>query len=203
MPLTVPPPLSVPPRKRADRGSYTGGTRHSRGVVDVFLSLVWLEAVQTSAVKHVLAQIFKWDVACLPTRRLTTGALSLHSTTVMNTLLNIFTGRNLQRTFILELNAKDTLARASEIIAQHAAEGATADSMFIGDQLDELNPSKSPNAPQTVVEVINSDSFVAARKIIEGDSEAKGRTTVLNLASDIKVAGGWKTNSLSKTQVDN
>jgi len=118
----------------------------------------------------------------------------------MNTVLSFFTGGTPERPLTRGQIAEDTIARAAEIIAQHASEGATADSTFISDQLDELDPSQSPNAPQTAVEVINSDSFAVARKIIEGEAQAKGRTAVLNLASDIRVAGGWRY-SLSRTQV--
>lgn len=99
-----------------------------------------------------------------------------------------------------EAIAQDTVDRMKGVIKQHAHEGATASSTFIRDQLDPLDPSKSPNAPTPVVEVINCDAFTIARRLISEVPEAKGKTAVLNLASDTHPAGGWIL-SLSKTQV--
>jgi hypothetical protein len=96
--------------------------------------------------------------------------------------------------------AEDTVDRMKDVIKQHAREGATASSTFIRDQLDPLDPSKSPNAPTPVIEVINCDAFTLARRLISEIPEAKGKTAVLNLASDAHPAGGWII-SLSKTQV--
>ena len=96
--------------------------------------------------------------------------------------------------------AEDTIARMKGIIKQHAQEGATSSSTFIRDQLEPLDPSKSPNAPGSPIEVINSDAFTVARRLISDIPEAKGGTAILNLASDEHPAGGWLF-SLSKTQV--
>ncbi|RXW24393.1 hypothetical protein EST38_g1493 [Candolleomyces aberdarensis] len=95
--------------------------------------------------------------------------------------------------------AEDTIARMKGVIKQHAREGATSSSTFIRDQLEPLDPSKSPNAPSSLIEVINSDAFTIARRLISEVPEAKGNTAVLNLASDEHPAGGWLF-SLSKTQ---
>ncbi|TEB25796.1 hypothetical protein FA13DRAFT_1668450 [Coprinellus micaceus] len=88
--------------------------------------------------------------------------------------------------------AEDTLARTPAIIVEHAAEGATADSTFHRDQLEALDPSKSPKHPPSKVEVYNSDAYILARQIMNEDLEGtKGKTTVLNLASDLLPAGPW------------
>ncbi|TFK23225.1 hypothetical protein FA15DRAFT_688005 [Coprinopsis marcescibilis] len=82
---------------------------------------------------------------------------------------------------------------------EHSSQGATRDSAFIPEQLPALDPAKCPNAPQSNVEVVNSASFTAARKLINQVPDAKGKMSVLNLASDEDRAGGW-IYTLSKTQ---
>ena len=110
-------------------------------------------------------------------------AISRTTTTIMNVLGTEPTRRAI---------AEDTLARTPAIIAEHAAEGATADSTFHSDQLEALDPSKSPQHPPSKVEVFNSDAYILARQIMDEDLEGtKGKTTVLNLASDILPAGPW------------
>jgi hypothetical protein len=101
-----------------------------------------------------------------------------------------------------KLIADDTLARAKRIIKDHASEGATSSSAFIDGQLDplaQIDTSKG-EASASAVEVVNCDAFTVARKLIAEEPGAKGKTTVLNLASDEAPAGGWLI-SLSKTQV--
>ncbi|KAJ6460981.1 hypothetical protein C8R45DRAFT_1028847 [Mycena sanguinolenta] len=87
------------------------------------------------------------------------------------------------------LIAKDTIHRSPAIVMEHKEQGASADSIFIRNQLPALEP-KSMNPP-SAIEVINSDSFAAARKLLAIDPEAAGHTAVLNLASDILPAGPW------------
>ncbi|KAJ7261900.1 hypothetical protein C8J57DRAFT_1450840 [Mycena rebaudengoi] len=96
---------------------------------------------------------------------------------------------------------KDTVSRAVEIVNQNAQDGASLDSTFFPNQLAALIPGDAPLEVGGAVEisVINSDSFTAARDIISRNPEAKGKTAVLNLASDAQPAGGW-TYSLSRTQ---
>ena len=67
-------------------------------------------------------------------------------------------------------------------------------------QLDPLPALDPIDVPEVKIEVVDSDSFTAARRLIQDDPEAKGKTAVLNLASDEIRAGGWLV-SLSKTQV--
>ncbi|KAF8074645.1 hypothetical protein FPV67DRAFT_1407943 [Lyophyllum atratum] len=96
--------------------------------------------------------------------------------------------------------AQDTMSRSEAIVRDHAAEGATLDSSFLLlDQLPPMDASGCPNFPPTNIEVVNSDSFTAARDIIRKLPEANGKTAVLNLASDEAPGGGWVF-SLSKTQ---
>ncbi|RXW24390.1 hypothetical protein EST38_g1494 [Candolleomyces aberdarensis] len=96
--------------------------------------------------------------------------------------------------------AEDTLARTESIIAEHASKGASLDSTFISQQSPPLDQANCPKNPPTKVEIFNSDSFTLARQIIAEDpSGTKGKTAVLNLASDIYRAGGWL-RSLSTTQ---
>ncbi|KAF8998125.1 hypothetical protein BDQ17DRAFT_1328984 [Cyathus striatus] len=96
--------------------------------------------------------------------------------------------------------ANDTLARAAQVVETHSANGASLDSTFISDQLSALDPASCPNPnwEPSEVTVVNSDSFTAARNIMS-DSNAIGRTVVLNLASDEAPAGGWIA-SMSTTQ---
>ncbi|KAF7377836.1 hypothetical protein MSAN_00207100 [Mycena sanguinolenta] len=90
------------------------------------------------------------------------------------------------------LIAKDTIHRSPAIVAEHKEQGASADSIFIQNQLPALDPkSPSPGYVPSAIEVINSDSFAAARQILANDPGAAGRTAVLNLASDILPAGPW------------
>lgn len=95
--------------------------------------------------------------------------------------------------------AVDTISRSEAVTQEHLEQGASADSTFIADQLPPLDPSKSPGHPKSPITVVNSDSFTLARKILNEDPDAMGKTAVLNLASDIYRAGGWE-EILSKTQ---
>ncbi|EEB99947.1 hypothetical protein MPER_00240 [Moniliophthora perniciosa FA553] len=97
--------------------------------------------------------------------------------------------------------SKDTIARSEAITAEYASQGATLDSTFIKDQLPPLDPTSCPNHPSSLVEIVNSDSFTAARNIIKRFPEAaNSKVGVLNLASDELPGGGWDM-TLSKTQV--
>lgn len=98
--------------------------------------------------------------------------------------------------------ALDTITRTEAVTAAHINDGATTDSKFIEDQLPALDPLErpNPNPPPSTITVVNSDSFTAARAIMEEDPSARGRTVVLNLASDQERAGGWF-HTLSRTQV--
>ncbi|KAJ7694809.1 hypothetical protein B0H17DRAFT_1009027 [Mycena rosella] len=87
--------------------------------------------------------------------------------------------------------AKDTIERSPAIVLEHKAQGASADSTFIPNQLPALDQKSCPN-PEHIpapVEVINTDSFAAARTILASDPTRK--VAVLNLASDILPAGPW------------
>ncbi|KAL0581492.1 hypothetical protein V5O48_000535 [Marasmius crinis-equi] len=98
--------------------------------------------------------------------------------------------------------SKDTIARSEPIAAQHSAQGATLDSTFISAQLPTLNPAGCPNHPPSPVELVGSDSFVAARNILERFPDAaNGKLAVLNLASDELPGGGWD-KLLCKSQED-
>ncbi|KAG7097574.1 hypothetical protein E1B28_004911 [Marasmius oreades] len=96
--------------------------------------------------------------------------------------------------------SQDTISRSEAITAQYCNQGATLDSTFIDSQLPALDPASCPNHPPSPVEVVNSDSFTAARNIIKRFPEAiNGKTAVLNLASDQLPGGRWD-RTLSKTQ---
>ena len=95
--------------------------------------------------------------------------------------------------------AEDTISRSKAIIHHHATQGASHDSVFFDlDQLPRLDTSSNPNLPAPEIRIVNSDSFTAARKDV--DLDARGKTAVLNMASDERPAGGWL-DSLSRTQV--
>lgn len=96
--------------------------------------------------------------------------------------------------------AEDTIARSALITQEHIDQGASADSVFIAEQLPPLDGSKSPSCSPTEVTVVNADAFTVARNIISDDPEARRRTAVQNLASDEVRAGGWE-ESLWTTQV--
>lgn len=97
--------------------------------------------------------------------------------------------------------ALDTITRSKTIVQEHSSQGASLESSFLtADDLPALDPSLCPNFPPSAIEVVNADSFTAARDIIRECPTAHGKTAVLNLASDEIRAGGWE-HSLSKTQV--
>ncbi|RDB15942.1 hypothetical protein Hypma_003604 [Hypsizygus marmoreus] len=99
--------------------------------------------------------------------------------------------------------AHDTIARSPSLVQSHTSEGATLDSFFLTiDDLPALDPSLCPGHPRSKVAVLNADSFTAARDLIQAapDGSARGKTAVLNLASDEERAGGWEY-TLCKTQV--
>ncbi|KAG5642111.1 hypothetical protein DXG03_003610 [Asterophora parasitica] len=96
--------------------------------------------------------------------------------------------------------SRDTIARSEAITQEHTTEGATLDSTFFQlAQLPKMESSTCPQFPPSQVTVVNLDAFTAARNIMRENSDARGKTSVLNLASDIYRAGDW-INSLTKTQ---
>ncbi|TFK68744.1 hypothetical protein BDN72DRAFT_841434 [Pluteus cervinus] len=95
----------------------------------------------------------------------------------------------------------DTVARSPDVIAEHVSEGATADSVFIHEQLPHLDPSACPKVTPkgATIQVINSDAYTVALKLLDEDPDVAGKVAVLNLASDELQGGGWEW-SLSTTQ---
>ncbi|KAJ7083604.1 hypothetical protein B0H15DRAFT_784662 [Mycena belliarum] len=87
--------------------------------------------------------------------------------------------------------ANDTIKRSPGIVAKHKHQGASTESVFIRSQLPALDDKACPNPEHvpTAVEIINTDSFAAARTMLATDPSAK--VAVLNLASDILPAGPW------------
>jgi hypothetical protein len=98
----------------------------------------------------------------------------------------------------LEIVAEDTIRRTPEIIA--ATPGASTDSKFQDSQLPPLNKDDCPNFPPFTVRIEPLDAFTTARKYIQKDPTIRGKVAVLNLASDLYRAGGWR-DTLCKTQV--
>jgi hypothetical protein len=94
--------------------------------------------------------------------------------------------------------AKDTIARSASIAAE--TPGASLESSFISEQLPTLRDLQCPGITDTDLNIVNLDSFSAARNILENHTDAQGKVAVLNLASDEERAGGW-IYSLSTTQV--
>ncbi|KXN86704.1 hypothetical protein AN958_09695 [Leucoagaricus sp. SymC.cos] len=97
-----------------------------------------------------------------------------------------------------QLIAQETLDQSKAVIKECVADGATEDSAFYSEQLPPLPPLDKPGVKRPVL-VVNSDSFTAARKLFDEHADAKGSVSVLNLASDERIAGGWL-HSLSRTQ---
>ncbi|THU97272.1 hypothetical protein K435DRAFT_965581 [Dendrothele bispora CBS 962.96] len=97
--------------------------------------------------------------------------------------------------------AWNTIKRSPEIVSEHAGEGATDTSTFHKDQMPPLDASACPypDKEPTSVDVINIDSFRAARDILNAEPDAQGKMAVLNLASDLMPGGPWLRN-LTKTQ---
>ena len=98
----------------------------------------------------------------------------------------------------LQVIAEDTISRTPEIIA--ATPGASADSTFHANQLPPLTKDACPKFPPFTVRIERLDAFTTARKYIQIDPTIRGKVAVLNLASDLYRAGGWR-DTLSKTQV--
>jgi hypothetical protein len=98
--------------------------------------------------------------------------------------------------------AQDTVKRTPAIV--QSVPGASLESTFFAEQIPEESlPPLDPDSlarPAVKVEVINCDSFTAARNIIKELPDAEGKTAVLNLASDIEPGGGW-IETLLRTQV--
>ncbi|KIK66649.1 hypothetical protein GYMLUDRAFT_37800 [Collybiopsis luxurians FD-317 M1] len=91
----------------------------------------------------------------------------------------------------------------ASVTAEHASEGASSLSKFIDGQLPPLDASKRPyNEPKRMpVEVFNGDTFVIARELMDAAGEdAKGKTAVLNLASDEHPGGGWESGSIAQEE---
>ncbi|KAF5376169.1 hypothetical protein D9757_009325 [Collybiopsis confluens] len=82
---------------------------------------------------------------------------------------------------------REEVGLLASIIAQHSSEGASSASTFIKEQLPPLASSShrlNKFTEKTPVEVINADTLIAARSMMDSAGEhATGRTAVLNLAS--------------------
>jgi len=96
---------------------------------------------------------------------------------------------------------EDTIARSPQITL--ATAGATLDSTFVSiasyAKLS-TSDSKFPNLSlKSPIAILDSDTFVAARNILASNPASRGKIAVLNLASDVEPAGGWRY-TLSATQ---
>jgi len=97
-----------------------------------------------------------------------------------------------------QLIAADTVERTPAIIA--STPGASPHSTFYNEETcPAIDPSSRPEPPHArfPVLVVNSDSFTAARGMLQMDPTC--RVVVLNLASDELPGGGWL-HTLSRTQ---
>ncbi|KAI3598454.1 hypothetical protein WG66_000719 [Moniliophthora roreri] len=89
--------------------------------------------------------------------------------------------------------ARDTIRRSLAVIAESFRQGASPHSTFVSEQLPPLDQTDCPDpfGSPVPVEIVNLDTLVAARKIMDYDEEAIGKVAVLNLADDIRPAGSW------------
>ncbi|KAF7304278.1 hypothetical protein HMN09_00829300 [Mycena chlorophos] len=95
--------------------------------------------------------------------------------------------------------AHDTIKRSPELVAEHAAAGASLDGIFHKQQLPALGPAPDVDShTPSSVDIINTDAFTLARRLLKDDPSAK--IAVLNLASDILPAGPWLHGAMSMTQ---
>lgn len=92
---------------------------------------------------------------------------------------------------------EDTIAR-SPSIAQSTPGGST-EGTFMPAQLPPLAAAASPRLHRRPVRVVDADALAAARALATGPRAPGARVAVLNLASDERVAGGWRL-TLSRTQ---
>ncbi|KAI5853539.1 hypothetical protein BZA05DRAFT_32347 [Tricharina praecox] len=93
--------------------------------------------------------------------------------------------------------ASAVLSETPDIISTFSSAGATADSSFHL-TLAPLPAADSPSLPAALTRVVNLDTYSAARAMIR-DGAVPSETAVLNLASDLEPAGGWK-RTLLETQ---
>ncbi|KIK58646.1 hypothetical protein GYMLUDRAFT_74893 [Collybiopsis luxurians FD-317 M1] len=102
-----------------------------------------------------------------------------------------------RRAQIVQANKK----RFTTVISEHRHEGASSESVFFSKQLQPLDGTRRPYpaGSKIQIEVVNEDSLVAARKLMDsvGD-DAKGKTAVLNLASDQHPGGGYESGSMAQ-----
>ncbi|KAL0581494.1 hypothetical protein V5O48_000537 [Marasmius crinis-equi] len=103
-----------------------------------------------------------------------------------------------------EYIARETVRRSLGLVCEHAKEGASAFSTFIPEQLPPLDQVDCPDpfGCPIPVEVVNADTFVTARKMLNVDVEASGNVAVLNLASDFRPAGLWHHHEMEIRQED-
>lgn len=93
----------------------------------------------------------------------------------------------------------DTISRTFDVI--NSTPSASNESTFLrAADLPSLDTVPSPDHPSAKIRVVNSDAFAIARDIARRDPGAKGRITVLNLASDELPGGGWSEHSWYSTQ---
>lgn len=98
---------------------------------------------------------------------------------------------------------EDTISRSNEIA--NDTKGGSLSSSFIPAQLSALSKASVgfPKLERRPVEILDSDSFAAARTLVRAKlndtGENEHKIAVMNLASDEEPAGGWRY-TLSRTQ---
>lgn len=96
---------------------------------------------------------------------------------------------------------EDTIARFQEITS--STPGASLSSTFVTIASYPKLSTSSPSFPNlelhSPIQVLDSDTFAAARGLLVSSPTSHSRIAVLNLASDIEPAGGWRY-TLSTTQ---
>lgn len=121
---------------------------------------------------------------------MTDGKLSFVLQRLATTMLDLATRRRI---------CEETISRTPEITKE--TPGGSLRSSFTSSQLPVLSRSSNdfPQLQLKHVEILDSDSFAAARSLLASDPAKRGRVAVLNLASDEEPGGGWRY-TLSTTQ---
>lgn len=89
---------------------------------------------------------------------------------------------------------EDTIARSEQITS--STPGASLDSTFVSISSYPKLSTSEPKYPglklETPIQILDADTFAAARDILASDAALHGKLAVLNLASDVEPAGGWR-----------
>ena len=91
-----------------------------------------------------------------------------------------------------KLTAEETLTLVPSVLHQASISPESALTTFHASQLPQLDPAACPDYVPPPIEVQYGDTFTVTRALLTSRPDYTGKIAVLNCASDVELAGGWR-----------